>query len=198
MIDILLDLQAYVKRSGPFAFYQDSRVNPILSAMHPHSTMRWRVAMRAFTGDELQQGILPPWVTDVVMRGKIPPMPQTHKVSFTLEAVGALRSHITVQVCSDLAAMYEPGWGGILHSVSVCMHFMHIRATCSHILCLLYHSVDTNFTSTPSQVAKFNMHENDSIMTSCAGREGVRWQCGIRGGKRWRRVCSGLDICWGA
>jgi hypothetical protein len=54
--------------------------------------------MRAFTGDELQQGILPPWVSDAVMRGKIPPMPQTHKVSFTLEAVGALRSHIAVQV----------------------------------------------------------------------------------------------------
>jgi hypothetical protein len=94
----MLCLQAYVKRSGPFAFYQDPQVNPILSAMHPHSTLRWRVAMRAFTGDELQQGILPSWVSDTVMRGKIPPMPQTHKVSFTLEAVGALRSHIAVQV----------------------------------------------------------------------------------------------------
>lgn len=93
-------LQAYVKQSGPFAFYQDAHVNPILSAMHPHSTLRWRAAMREFTGDELQQGILPPWVHDAVMRGKIPPMPQTHKVSFTLEAVGALRSQFAVQVCS--------------------------------------------------------------------------------------------------
>lgn len=91
-------MQAYVKPSGPFAFYQDAHVNPILSAMHPNSTRRWRVNMRAFTGDELQQGILPPWVHDAVMRGKVPPMSQTHKVSFTLEAVGALRSHIAVQV----------------------------------------------------------------------------------------------------
>jgi hypothetical protein len=62
--------------------------------------------MRAFTGDELQQGILPSWVSDAVMRGKIPPMPQNHKVSFTLEAVGALRSHIAVQVRCPAVCMH--------------------------------------------------------------------------------------------
>lgn len=91
-------MQAYVKRSGPFAFYKDGSVNPILSAMHAQSTLRWRIPMRAFTGDELQQGILPTWVSDAVMRGKIPPQDDSHKVSFTLEPVGPLRKLLQGQV----------------------------------------------------------------------------------------------------
>jgi hypothetical protein len=90
----MFHVQAYIQKPGPFCFYHDLDINPIITAHYPNSSkLRWRIPMREFTGDEIQDGILPQWVVDAVMRGRIPTQPP-NKVSFTIEPFGPV-AHLT-------------------------------------------------------------------------------------------------------
>lgn len=82
-----------MQRSGPFNYYHDPDVNIVVSAHYPQSPQRWRCPMRAFTGDELQRGLVPEWVDNAVMRGRIPSETTVSKVSFTVEPLGPVRQH---------------------------------------------------------------------------------------------------------
>jgi hypothetical protein len=63
-------LQDFVRKPGPFAYYHDAAVAPIVSAAYPRSaTQRWRKGMRDFTGAESAK-MLPAWVDEIVMRGR--------------------------------------------------------------------------------------------------------------------------------
>lgn len=86
-------MQAYVKRGGPFDYYHDPEVNIVVSAHYPQSPQRWRRPMRAFSGDEIQSGMVPQWASEAVMRGRIPNDPTVSKVAFTVEPLGPVRNH---------------------------------------------------------------------------------------------------------
>lgn len=86
-------MQAYVPRGGAFNYYHDPDVNIVVSAHYPEAPQRWRRPMRAFTGDELQRGLIPKWVADALMSGRAPSDPTVSKVAFTVEPLGPLRQH---------------------------------------------------------------------------------------------------------
>jgi hypothetical protein len=81
-----MQLQSFVRKPGPFAWFHDPAVDPIVSASYPQSRQRWRRSMRAFSGAEVNRRLLPRWVDDVIMRGRAHgPATVQKKKGFTVE-----------------------------------------------------------------------------------------------------------------
>jgi hypothetical protein len=69
-------------------------VDPILSASYPRSTLKWRKAMRALDGSEINRQLLPLWVENLVLKGTCPPWPEGHQrsKSFTISPAESMPS----------------------------------------------------------------------------------------------------------
>ena len=79
-------MQAYMRKPGPFGFYHNPKIDPIISAAYPRSRQRWRKNMRAFDGSEIERNLLPRWVEDLLLHGRCEqPATVQKKKGFTIE-----------------------------------------------------------------------------------------------------------------